>query len=398
MTQDYSIYERGNPTRVDQSEGISFGRVWKVNTETRLCEVHTFGGNNNKNDRVVECQWLSLDAHPEGDESTSILRPGTIGLVFHVGGEAFFFGSMKPLREDKGATTGNEPSSLTEGDKVIATDKGNKITVKSSGLIEIEANQELRRVYFPAGNRMLDICNAYEMWADGGKVSWKTIDELNQTKYSREIRRDIARSFVIVEDIGAVDATTLYNFAIGPGVPGVEGVPLPIYNHSVDATGKHTFSIKPPGVPMAVGMEAEIHPDGSFTIASGTAPNQFAMDFSGLTGDTSIEINRLAKVFISGTGDVEVVGPVASLKMSMAGEVTVDGPTGIKLSAKKGIDIESVGPVNVTAKAPITIKGITVNIDGGTGTSDFVLTNPTTLSPFTGNPLVPFSATVKVSK
>lgn len=386
---------------MDQAEGISFGRIWSVDTATRLCKVKTFGGTGAKNDQWIECQWLSLDSNPDGDETTSIPRPGTIGLVFHIDGEAFFFGQMKALRGDKGATTGKEPSNLTEGDKVIATHKGNKITVKSSGLIEIESSQQLKRVYFPVGNRMLDMCNAYEMWADGGKVSWKTIDELNQTLYKREIRRDILRSFIIVEEIGAVDSTVLYNFSIGPGVPGVEGVPLPIYNHKVDLTGKHNFSIKPPGIPVAVGTEVELSPDGSIKIEAGTIPSQFALNFSGLTGDTSLEINRLAKVFISGKGDIEVTGPVASFKMSMAGEITVDGPTGIKITTMKGLDIDSVGPINVNAKGPVTIAGLTLKLDGtagAMGATDFVLTNPTTLSPFTGNPLVPFSTTVKVSK
>lgn len=412
---DTTLYERAHMNRQEQAFGICLGRIVEVFPKERLCSVATFSGVGTMNDQFIpKCQWLNIDSNPDGDEFTTIPRRGSFALVFFVEGEPFVFGFFKPPRKGGIAAQGNEASTAIEGDKLFSTAAGNRVTLKASGAIEIESNQTLRRVYFPTGSQMIDICRAYNMQNDGGTLSWGSDAITKMTKFAAEYRRDITGSFVVLEEKGGVDSTTLLRTTIGPAIPGVPGSDTPMYVSSVSLTGEVETEVHTPapaGTPSGVYMK--MRPEGAIDLKVGAAHNLAAkieptgaldIDINSITkisasaqGDFSVQ-NKLTTATIASDGSVTIESPGASISISVAGEVTVKSTNKIALDAKAGVDIKSSGPVAVEALgAPVTIKGQTVQIDGGSGVMESVLTNPSTLSPFTGAPLAPFSTTVKVS-
>jgi len=430
---DRSLYERDHPNRIEQAFGFAFGRIVEVFAKERYCTVSTFLGKGTMNDQYIpQCQWINLDSNPEGDESTSIPRRNSIGIVFWIDGEPFIFGFFKPLSRNARTTTGDEPSKLIEGDKIIATAGGNKIVVKSNGSIELVTSNTLRRVMIPTGSAIFDLCRRYQLKTDGGTIEWAA-DPLTQlTLHSAEYRRDLLRTVILTEDRGGVDATTIFKRQIGPAIPGVKGVQLPTFTETISVTGEVETQISPPvpfGTP--VGIRTKLSPEGAYNFKIGPIPN-FEVDISP-TGASKLSVNSLLTIELSAsgaftlknptcelsvtetgditaknplvtlvllaTGDYEVTAPGGSVKITSAGEMTFTALQKITLDAKAGIDVKALGPVKVEALGPVDIKAMgAINLDGGTGPTDNVLTYPTTLSPFTGSPLVPFSTTVKVSK
>lgn len=430
---DSSIYESDHPVREQQAFGFAFGRVVEVFAKERYCTVTTFLGKGSLNDNYIpRCQWVNLDSNPEGDESTSIPRKNSIGFVFYVDGEPFLFGFFKPLARGATTVTGEEPAKLIEGDKVISTVAGNKITVKSNGAIEIVSSDTLRRTMIPKGSAIFDLCRRYQLRTDGGTMDWAS-DPLTQlTVHKAEYRRDLLRTFIMTEDRGGVDASTIWKRQIGPAVPGVLGVQLPSFTETISILGEYETQISPPSpVGTPIGIRTKLSPDGSYNFKSGPIPN-FELDISP-TGAAKVAVNSLLTIELSATGAVQVKNPTCTLSMSESGDIGVENPlvkvkalaTGdfeisapggsVKISnagemsftalqkvlvdAKAGIDVKSLGPVNLEAKAPVKLKALgSLELDGGTGATDNVLTYPTSINAFTGSPIVPFSTTIKVSK
>ena len=275
MHGDYSLYESKNNYRLERSNGIAFGRVVKVFAKERYCQVQTFNGSGNMSDNVLDrVQWLSMDSNPEGDESTSIPRKNSLGLIFFVGGEAFLFGFFKPLKKGGVAAQGNEPVNLMEGDKLISTVAGNRVTVKSNGLIEIFSTESLKSVRFPTESKLLEICRRYDLRTDGGSHLWES-DENGKTLLQSEFRRDLLRAVVAFEEKGAVDDSTILKTAVGPANPGGPGVLGPLYEHTVGVDGATqlnvgltTLTISPTGE-IAVktpGATLTISPEGAVSL------------------------------------------------------------------------------------------------------------------------------------
>lgn len=411
---DHSLYERSHRNRTEQAFGIALGRITEVFPKERFCTVVTFAGHGSMHDQYIpKCQWLNIDSNPEGDESTAIPRKDSFCVVFFVDGEPFIFGFFKPLSKGGKAVQGNEQSKVVEGDKIFSTVAGNRITVKASGAIEMVAKDTLKRIMFPTGSMIMDFCRGYSLRTDGGTIDWKA-DTLQQTLYRAEFRKDLLRTFVVVEEKGGVDLTTMLRTTIGPAIPGVPGTKMPVYEHSIKLTGETETTVSLPGAGAASGVKTTFSPEGSLNVKVGAIHNtEFDI---GPTGAAKLSVNKIATVAISETGDISVKnalssaeisasgditikGPTASISISVAGEIKIDAANKITLEAKAGVDVKSLGPIAVESLGPVSIKGNgQVSLDGGPGPSDFVLTFPTTLSPFTGAPLTPFSTTVMVSK
>jgi hypothetical protein len=254
---------------------------------------------------------------------------------------------------------------------------------------------------------------------------------------------------MVVEEKGYVTVDILSRITIGPALPFFSDIQTPTYVQTISTSGEVHTTVTPPlpaGSPM--GYESLIGPDGSISIKAGAAQT-VTIDVSTL-GDVSISVNELASasisklgdialegpvasasmsaigdielanavgtasmsatgdievanavasLSISSTGDIEIAGPLATITISAAGEVSISAPQKVTIEGKLGVDVKALGPVNIEGVGPMSIKtkGI-IQLDGGSGASDFVLTNPTTISPFTGAPLVPFSTTIQVSK
>lgn len=433
MVQDYSLYERNHQNRQEQAFGICLGKITSVDINSRTCSIVTFMGHGTMNDQVISnCQWLSTDANPEGDESGCIPRRGSLGLVFFVDGETFIWGFLRPLSKGGSAAQGPESPKLNEGDKIISTKAGNRITIKRSGLIELYSSDLLQRLMFPLGGKIVDLCQEYNLKADGGSIEWTSDPDTFSTLWDTEFRQSVARLFVVRERRGYVTEDILLKTEVGPALPGIQGTTTPTYIHTIKSTGEVTTTVSPPqpeGTP--IGFKSVMGPDGSLQVLAGTAQTvAFAISATGetklsvnsiaeasisatgditiknkvgeatvsATGDIAVK-NKMAKLTMSVKGDVEIKAGACSITMSATGEIKIDTPNKVTMSAKAGFDIKSMGPVNIEGIGPMNIKSKgPISLDGGTGASDFVLTNPTTLSPFTGAPLVPFSTTIKVSK
>jgi len=431
---DKSIVECTHPTRIQQSSNIALGRIIDVDIKTRTCTVATITGMDSIFDKYIPgCQWLCQDANPEGDESGSIPRRGSWGIIYFVDGQAFIGGYAKPLG-DKGTTLrGNESTTLNEGDKVISTLAGNRLTIKINGRIELYSTPGLSRNLIPTDNKIVDLCSAYDFKTAAGLIAWKPSKDLT-TLWRAEYYNTTNRLFLIEEKKGFVSSDIMYKRSVGPGVAGIsKGTKTPVYMQTIGLSGETTTEIHPPlpeGSPS--GFKSTIGPDGSIEILAGAAQTvkvnvgatgAVDLDVNGLctlgiaeTGAVSLDVCSLVQVSITETGDIDIAGPVAtvtinkkgdiklgntacSVSISAAGEVKIDAASTILLQSKAGFDIKSTGPVNIEGVGPMNIKTKgQIMLDGGTGASDFVLTNPTTLSPFTGAPLVPFSTTVMVSK
>lgn len=349
-----TIYERSGGLNRLNKNGIALGKITHVDAKTRFCEVKTFFGEPGLIDlHLPKVQWLSTDSNPAGDESTSIPRVGSTGLVFFVGGTAFIWGYFKATSPAKGAVTGKEVADLKEGDKIIATVGGNRIIVRANASIEIQSTDTLRTIYFPKDGLLADICEAYTFKGDGGTESWKIINEANQTLYKRETRMDLARTNLVYEEMGAVDgATVIKRTTIGPGIPGIEGIQLPVFKFEQDITGKTTCEVGLAGT----GLSIEMTPLGDFTMknllsqvnlaASGdwefkTPAGTFKMSTA---GDAEFTNTASGKLSVTATGDVEASNPKGKYTMSATGDMEI---------SNNGVEITGTATGDVTAKSKI---------------------------------------------
>lgn len=384
-----SIYERSNNSRQGRSNGICMGRITNVNIDTRLCRVKTFFGPSELLDLDLQnVQWVNVDGNSDGDESGSIPREGAIGLVFFIEGEPYIFGFIKPLNGTKGAVTGKEAvTRLVRGDKLISTKSGNHIVIRSNGSIEIVSKETLKTIYIPTDSRIIEVCRNFNFKTDGGYINWeaKGPAALGQELFTQEFRKDLARSFIVVEERGAVGASTIYRTSIGPGIPGVPGVPAAVYKFEVDVTGKASLAIGA-GVPV---MTADVGIDGSISVVSfsnikvdsrlgtvditadvgdittyaklgGVHVKSDAGDITAKTKAGNVEVQTTAgNVKVGATaGTIEMAGSLAKLKLSK-GKVGMGGPAGELLAeleklAQAVIDESTAAAVHVhpTAVGP----------------------------------------------
>lgn len=370
-----SIYEQSGGRNRLLSSGLALGRITSVDPVKRFCTVKTFFGEPGLIDlSLKKVQWLSTDANPEGDESTSIPRVGSTGLVFFVAGHPFIWGYFKAVDRVKGAVTGNEPSDLNEGDKVISTVGGNRVVVKASGIIEVHSRETLKTIYFPKDGLLSDICQAYQHKGDGGTISWKIIDRLNNTLHKQEFRKDLSRTSIVFEETGYIDATTIRRTSIGPGVPGVEGVVVPVYKMVQDITGKTTVEIGLAGT----GLNIEATPLGAFSMKnalSGVSLSETGdWEITTPAGKISIDVlgnieasNQIATATMSAEGDIEVSNAVATQSISATGDILVDNGVATASMAIAG-DIKvnnAIASLEATSSGEMTFKNAvgTIKVD-----------------------------------
>ena len=345
-----SIMEQnGSSKNPYSSSGIALGRITAVNPQKRYCEVKTFFGEPGLVDRhLAQVQWLSTDASPEGDESTSVPRVGSTGLIFFVEGQAFMWGFFKAEDPDKGAVTGEEPEGVTEGDKVIATVGGNRVVVKSNGSIVIRAKDTLRTIYFPKTSLLAHLCSIYELSAAGGTQKWER-DDAGQTVHKEEYRRDILRSFVLQEEKGNVGGTTIKKTVVGAPIPGSPSVNIPTYTYELDVTGKEFVSY---GV-LETGINIEVDPLGGYKLYNLIGQIELtktgAWNISNLvsswdmsdSGDLTYK-GPIAEVSVDKTGNIEAKNAIAEFSMASAGDIGLKNKVGeTSLSATGDIEIKN---------------------------------------------------------
>ncbi len=335
----HSAYEKSGNIKQGQTNGICLGAIASVDVDTRLCRVKTFFGPPELLDLdLKDVQWVNVDGNADGDESGSIPREGAMGLVFFIEGSPFIFGFIKPLNADKGAVTGKESvSRLVRGDKIISTKNGNYITIRTNGSIEIQSRESCKTVYIPTESRIQEVCRNFNFKTSGGFIRWEE-EGLTNTIFNQEFRRDLLRSFVVLEERGALGGSTIYRTSMGPGIPGVPGVPAAIYSFEVDITGNTKLTIGA-GLPV---MSAEIKPTGAIAV-----DNISDIDITTKLG--SVTIKAQAK-------DITLNAPLGDIALlSNAGNISVKTDAG-NISAQTSLG-------NITAQ---TTSG-SVELNGSLG-------------------------------
>jgi hypothetical protein len=435
-----SILETSQDGAALNQDGIALARITYVDKDKRLCSVKTFAGPRHLDNLTkTNVPWLYTDTNPEGDEMGAIPREGSMCFLFCVGGQYYVGMFFKPNSDKLGSVTGNEQTDLLPGDKIISTIGGARVVVRANAVVELFSTDTLRTIYFPRGGILSTLCEAYQFKGDGGYITWKSINRLNETLYQQEYRRDVLRTSILVEERGAVDATTLHRVRVGPGIPGVQGVDIPLFEQTIDILGNRTTALGLSGLlteeETALGEWTKKNNFGSIhlseigdwrikgpiasyeatALGDITLKNNLVTVSATPTGDWKVEgpvgsasidklgvialKNSLSSATIKADGSVEVVSPGATISISASGEVLLKALNKITLDSKAGVDIKALGPVNIESLGPMSLKALTIGLDGsgGGGAINNVLCFPMTVSQFTGSPLVPFSTTVKVS-
>lgn len=391
-----TIYEAAHASRAASDSAISFGRITAVKPASRLCTVKTFFSTNPAvNDQHIEnCQWLSMDSNPAGDEATSVPRAGSIGMVIHVGGEPYIFGFIKGLNNKGQAITGKEVAKLTEGDKVISTQGGNYITVKANRSIEIKSKETLRTLYFPTKSLLQHFCRSYELKADGGFQKWDFDDVTGSTKWEAVYRNNQAATAFVLEQKGDGDGG-MYRLAVGPGNGNFGNIFC--YEQTISAFGEVKTTIGPPGV---AAYTHTIKPDGSFLLQNGSGQGlTVSVD---LVGGVAITVGPLVAISLGVAGDIAVSAPGGTITLAAAGDLEVQALGKGKLVFLNEVEIQSLGDVKLTTLGACTVSAASgIKLDGiggqGAGAMFGVLTFPNVINPVTGTPLGPGSTTVLAS-
>ncbi len=446
---DESIYERRHRSRTEKVYGVCLGQVTKVYAAERLCEVRTFGGTGALGAlQIKKCQWLSWDSNPKGDESTNIPRRGSMCLVIFVDGEPYIIGYLRALNGALGAVTGKEQPAV-EGDKILSNTGGNRIRLAASGLIELVSKATLRILLFPTNSLLNILCRHFEIRADGGTIDWKS-DDTENTLWEAKYRRDLLNTFVVEEQKGAVDETTMLRTAVQTGTGG-----LTVYEETIALTGEVTRTVGPPGIVAhtftqdatgAFSVETEtykaaVEATGAFTIENGAGSGlSLSVDpvgaislTNGAGSGLSLDVDATGAIDLSNgagngftaaiaaTGDTDLTfGPTVTASISSSGEISLETTAfQLSVSSSGNLTITAQGKVDLTATQGLTttvqqgdcqiiclggkalISSTNIALDGaggnGAGATGKILLNPTTIDPFTGTPLGPGSATVTCS-
>jgi len=373
---DTSMYEESNPLFKSMVNGIAIGSIQEMNSNTRLAVVKTFMGPTELSDLdLIDCMLVFPDANVFGDEFLSMYTKGTIGMVFFVGGQAFFFGGIKPWNAkdgdpsegEDGTYLGTEIESLEPGDKILGNRRGNYLSVKANGLINIVSVANLlQRTYQPLGNLMRDTCDSYLRTWKGGEKRQQQLDPVIQTMIDKEeVRRDFFRSFVMVTEKGAIGLDGMYRMQMGIGIPAVPGVGLPIYEETLSILGEKVFTISPGGLLPTVNVV--YGPEGSLSMTIGLLSN-FTLDVSP-TGSVDISINSLLNIALSELGDVEVAGPIGLVSMDATGNIEASNAVGgLTLSAQGDYEVaNAVGTLSMDASGNFELAGATHTISMNNG-------------------------------
>lgn len=310
-------FENSSEYKQDRNNVLIFGRVTAVFPEKRMVEVKTYGQAGPTNDNhIANCQWLSADAHYEGDESSPIPRVDAYCLLAIIDSTPMILGFFKPLSEAGDASTGKDLEEVNEGDKVFKTVAGNKVILRASGEIQIESTAGCRTTWFPQDDLINELCQNYEFRCDGGTEDWLNIDKKRKYTYLRkEIRDTTTRNNIILEEGGTVDEENLdiiYQKRIGQG-DDFGDIMSVVHTTTIKNTGETDILIAT--ADNKVGYKMNIKP----------------------AGDVSLDVAGKAKITIASSGDTVIdIGPGKStVKISASGEIEIIATSKVKVTAPK---------------------------------------------------------------
>ena len=356
-----SLYEGNNSQRQNQDSQFCLGRIVGVSPERRVCTVKTFMGNRTTEDNhIPECQWLSLDGHPDGDESTIVPRVNSLCLVFFVAGEPFVFGFWMPQTSDGSAyNTDDEYTNkevLGEGDKIYKTAAGNKIIIRASGEIEIHSTSTCRTIYMPGRNLINTLCRNFEHESDGGVIRWYNEESRGATLFQQIFRENFnaKNNGMVIEERGKVGGEVIFRTELGLAEDQYDLGQI-YYTKTIKKNGETELFIREAG--SQYGYYRKTETSGRTTINIG---NRFKQTIEP-TGEFSLNVNEKYNMFIKPTGEVGVtINGKASLGITPDGKIAIDSGTG-----KSKIVMDPSGKISVETTSAVSIKTEEITLDAG---------------------------------
>jgi hypothetical protein len=290
---EYSLYEKNHPRRMNNQNGVAMGRITKVYAAERQVEVKTFFGAGSLNDNhIPKAQWLTADGHPDGDESGSIPRVGSMCLVHFINGEPFVHGMLKPLSKKGSAvrdSSDTELEELSDGDRVFKTNGYNKIILRANGEIQIQSTEGCRTLLSQENDLINHICRNYEFYTAGGYDEWLEIDpDKNLTNRTIEYRDNgLERTNVMIDEFGTMvdESEFFYRRSLGPGGPDA-GITNTVYTETIKPSGERDVLIST--ADSDKGYHLNITPDGETQLNIADSLNLNVKP----TGEVLLDINE----------------------------------------------------------------------------------------------------------
>jgi len=364
---DYSIYEKRNNERLERAEGFALGRVTRVYEDERLCEVKTFAGLGSKNDNhIAKCQWLSADANFEGDESTVLPRANSLCLVAYINGEPFIVAFFNPLSDNGSAKVGDRgDETLYSGDRIMKTSAGNKVILRTNGIIQIQSTDGNSVEFFPTSPNgltkdLIKILNKNLLFeTTGGSIDWIVQTRRKDTIYASEYKDKSApagEANSFVEKIGEVipgGGNIIHTMEYGKNGASKYSPTEVVKTTTVLKDGETTEFIRAPGAESG-GLYINKKPTGETTIRVNDKTT-LHMDPSGKVdivvnnGQITIDLLPDGKTTVKMSSDISMdVGGKADIKIGGATKFDIGGKTDIKVN----------GIVNLDASGKVNISGL----------------------------------------
>jgi hypothetical protein len=278
-----------------------------------------------------DVQALSSVASLEGDENSCLAEAGSRCVVVLLGNVPYIVGFFIPKQVNNapaGATrnidtgAGNEgavPGSAAGnrgtadvGDQVFGTRGKNRLVLRRSGIIEIEASKMCRRLMVPDKGQFIDQCKNYQFAADGMITVSKVIPDAastDQTYYGTIYKDNIQPENLITIERGRVspdDDTLMEKYAVGSSNVNALSMEKPTYVRFRKTTGEFKEAVNPGG-------SGDPEPDDAAWYRGVDAEGNYEETINAKTYTLAISADGNIERETAGTLDDIIKGDVAAL-------------------------------------------------------------------------------------
>jgi hypothetical protein len=145
-----------------------------------------------------------------------------------------------------------------------------------------------------------------------------------------------------------VSSSIVFQRDVGPGIPTLPGVKVPVYQETIGIDGTYKRGIGP----LAKILTETINPDGSVELKNLALTIQYSA-----TGTVSVK-NQTASFSMTDTGDMEAKNPQVVIEAKLTGDYSVSNPTtSIKGTASGDLTLEASQAKAVFGKGKFELSG-----------------------------------------
>ena len=365
MNTDFSPYSGG--VYESKNGRTCFGKIISTDPKARTCRVKTLGvkaGYGGTDDLDLhDVRFISLAAHPEGDEDTYIPRPGQFGAVIYINAEPYIFGYYMPPN-----ATGNYERSvnvpLDNGDRIIKMIAGNRIILRAGGTVEIESTKLCRTYWIPSQNLINSVCQNYELETDGGYMYWLRSKEDNTTQLQFMIYNNVEPTTAVDMQIGTADSGDVITLNMGDIDPDTAEVKTSRLSLSITPKGDTSLNIGPDKVTLKIAADS-----GNIDLTTKGNITQT------IDGNVTQTVKGDVTETIDGKHSENTKGAVStstkdSFGIDATGAVAITTKDAVSVDAKSSVDIKSSADTTVDSKGNATIKSLgAAEVKGTAGTT-----------------------------